>query len=171
MPRKTDARTGRSKGDAHHVRVYSWMIKLPVWHSLDGNAVKLYVELSSLYYGENNGEIYMSGREAARRLGVAENTARNALKELQSKGFIRPYVKGGFSRKQRHATQWILTEHPFNGRPASKDFVRWTKENTGSIIDADCLKNKNRYKPLPQGLMQTGADIEADFIQKTSLRP
>lgn len=99
----------------------------------------LEMELKALYNGSNNGELFLSVREAAKRLGIAHNTASKAFKELEDTGFIIPKHKGHFKQKIRHATSWILTEHEYNGQLATKDFMRWQP------------KNKNR----PQNLIPT----------------
>lgn len=64
----------------------------------------LEMELKALYNGINNGDLFLSVCEAAKRLGVANNTAEKAFKELEEHGFIRPKQHGSFDWKLRHAT-------------------------------------------------------------------
>jgi len=116
---------GRSVGDARHVRLYHWLLKSEAYRSLDCTARALLVEFYSLYNGMNNGELFLSVREAARRLGVAPNTAQKAIRQLEHKGFIRPNQRGSFHWKAGHATSWILTEYEYAGKLATKDFMRW----------------------------------------------
>jgi DNA-binding transcriptional regulator YhcF (GntR family) len=106
------------------------------WRDLDCGARCAYVELASRYAGResNNGRIPYSVREMAEALGTSKATALRALNRLQDHGFIVLMKKGAFSRKVRHASEWRLTEFPCNvtNEPATKDFVRWKKQNTVS---------------------------------------
>lgn len=66
--------TGRSiGGDGHHVRFYQWELKSPAYRSLSLGARALLIELKSLYNGSNNGDLFLSVREAARRLNCGKN--------------------------------------------------------------------------------------------------
>lgn len=123
--RKRANASGRTLGDAKHVRLHRWMLRSAAWQALPLIARCLLVELYDLYDGQNNGELFMSVREAARRLGIAANTAGRMFRELETKGFIRVRQKGSFDWKYRHATCWILTEFGFAGHLPTKDFMRW----------------------------------------------
>lgn len=101
------------------------MLDSPAYRSLSCHARCLLVELGRRYTGENNGNIPMSVREAARLLGAGKNTAQKAFSELEDRGFIRPNVKGAFTFKARHATTWILTEYKHGDERATKDFMKW----------------------------------------------
>lgn len=122
--KRMDAK-GRSVGDARHVRFYQWLLTSDAYRALDCTARALLVEFYSLYNGMNNGALFLSVREAARRLGVAPNTAQKAIRQLEDKGFIRSKLKGSFDWKGGHATSWILTEFEYAGQLATKDFMRW----------------------------------------------
>lgn len=124
--RKIDKK-GRSKGNDPHVRLYRWLHQSEAYQSLDCTARSLLVEFYALYNGTNNGELFLSVREAARRLGVAPNTAQKAIRALVGRGFIRPRQRGSFHHKGGPATQWILTEFEFAGEPGTKDFMRWRR--------------------------------------------
>lgn len=119
------ARRKRKKyGDAH-VRLYGWFLKTPAWQSLRVGPRALLLELYSLWNGTNNGELFLSIREAAERLHVSPNTVSSWFDMLIEKGFIKVAQLGAFSLKSRHATTWILTEHPVGDALPTKDFARW----------------------------------------------
>lgn len=124
-------KTGRSIGESQHVRLYRWETTCPAYRSLSIGARALLIELKSLYNGNNNGGLFMSVREAAKRLNRPTGKSQAAVwfAELQEKGFIRPNVVGGFNVKStaaaQRATSWILTEFPFGNALATKDFMRW----------------------------------------------
>jgi hypothetical protein len=122
--KRTDAK-GRSIGESRHVRLYRWMMRSNAWQSLSLAARCLLVEMYDLYDGTNNGRLFMSARDAGRRLGVGKTKGWRALHELRDKGFIRPHHEGYFQVKVRHATTWVLSEFEFAGQVATKDFMRW----------------------------------------------
>jgi hypothetical protein len=126
MSRKPN-KTGRSNGEARHVRLYHWLLATAAWRSLDPVARAAYVDLAALYNGANNGSIAWSIREAAQALLVSPATAARALERLEERGFIVREKQGAFSRKNRHATEWRLTEFncDLSGELATKDFARW----------------------------------------------
>ena len=125
--------TGRSIGRARFIMIYHWFWNSPAWRSLPPASRAIYLEIAQRYFGSNNGEISLSVREAARIVHIAKDTATKAFHELEEKGFIRRNVCGSFNWKLKHATTWILTEHPYNGEPATKNFARWSpgKLNAG----------------------------------------
>jgi hypothetical protein len=98
----------------------------------------LYIELKMLYTGQNNGELFMSVREAAKRLNCSKTYAAKCFRELEGHGFIRPKLVGEYQRanafdikskaaRRGEATTWILTEHPIGDAPGagSRDFMAW----------------------------------------------
>ena len=116
---------GRSKRDAKHVRMYWWLLDSAAYRHLSCYGRALLVEFIYRHNGENNGTITMSVREAAELMGVALNTAVNALAELQDKGFIRPAKPGSFNLKRRHATEWTMTMYAVGDAKPTKDFMQW----------------------------------------------
>lgn len=124
-------KTGRSTGEARHVRLYQWVHDCPAYQSLSMGARALLVEFMGLYNGYNNGQIYMSVRHAAQRLDCGKNTAHKLIRELIDRGFLRVNVVGAFNMKSAarrgSATTYILTEHPVGAEngPGSREFMRW----------------------------------------------
>jgi hypothetical protein len=120
---------GRSIGNDRYARFFHWEIQSPAFRSLSIGARALLIELKTLYNGSNNGQLFLSVREAARRLNRGKNFAAKCLRELEDRGFIRPNVVGAFNLKagarQGRATTWILTEFEFAGSLATKEFMRW----------------------------------------------
>ncbi|MGQ7830449.1 hypothetical protein [Altererythrobacter sp. Z27] len=114
--------TGRSEG---HTGRFS---RLPqgvqfgnACQSLSPNARSLLLELISIYNGENNGSLYLSMRDAAARMGVADLTAASReFDDLQALGFIEMTVdsafRGGSSSTSR-ARCWRLA---FGNGPGRK---------------------------------------------------
>jgi hypothetical protein len=110
-----------------HVRLYHWMMRSPAWKALPGLSRALYAELAKHYNGSNNGKIGYSARQAAEDLQIMPGTASRHFRILTERGFIEPMKKGAFSLKERHATEWRVTEFSCDvtGKPPTKDFMRW----------------------------------------------
>ena len=130
--RNSTDRTGRSKKEGRHVRLYHWMMQTAAWKSLSGNQRALYLEMAARYNGSNNGRIHFSTREAAQALHIGKATAARALTVLVERGFIVAMIRGGFNvkDKQAQATEWRLTEFNCDVTFAvpSKEFARWSPE-------------------------------------------
>ena len=122
--------TGRNVGETRFVKLDHWLLKTAAWKALPPACRSLYVALSQRFNGSNNGEISMSVREAASELHIAKDTATKSFHELEDKGFIRRNVCGSFNWKTKHATTWILTEHPRGDKLPTKEFMSWTPQNS-----------------------------------------
>lgn len=138
----------RSIGTNKHVRLHRWMLDSLAWRHASLVERCLLVEMYDLHNGENNGRLFLSVRDAARRLGIGKNTAQRGLAGLQSKGFIRPHQRGDFNWKSHQATCWVLTEFPCDGHPPTKDFMRWQpateKQNTVPDVGTPCPHTRDR---------------------------
>lgn len=129
---KRHNRTGRSQGNGRYVALSHWMTRGEAWRSLNCVARCAYLELAARYAGpgSNNGRLPFSLREMAKALNVSKMTAQRALHMLQERGFIVETKRGAFSMKERHATEWRLTEFgdDVTGALSTKDFARWKSE-------------------------------------------
>jgi hypothetical protein len=110
---------GRSRTSRFLRLDYSLFIS-PAYRSLTPTARALLYEIISLHNGENNGALYLSVRDAAARLGLADlGAASRAFDELEAMGFIACTVEGYFSVKtsnQSRARCWRLTFESSLGR-------------------------------------------------------
>jgi hypothetical protein len=125
MSRNRGAREARKQD--RHIRLYYWFMDTAAWKSLPATAKVIYVGLIRHYNGSNNGRIGYSVRQAAHDAKVSPDTAWRMFGLLQDRGFIVLMTKGAFSRKERHATEWRLTEYmcDVTGTIPSKEFTRW----------------------------------------------
>lgn len=123
--RNIDA-TGRTIRADRFVKLDFSLLETVAYRSLSTGARALLVEFNRLYNGANNGQLFMSQRDAARLVGVTSHTtAAGYLKELIDRGFIRERIKGSFNVKTRLATTYVLAQHPYNEQPATRDFKNW----------------------------------------------
>jgi hypothetical protein len=74
--------------------------------------------------GANNGQIVYAVRDAV-QIGLSKATAARALTEAIELGFLRVTRSSSFTLKTKEAREWALTAEPIDGRPATKDFMRW----------------------------------------------
>jgi predicted transcriptional regulator len=133
-------RKWRRGNEPRHVRVYHVMMHTEAWRSLSGNAKALYVQISARYGGpgSNNGRISFSVREAAEALHVGKDAAEKAFANLIDRGFIVIAKKGAFRRKDRHATEYLLTEFSsdINDAIATRDYQRWSPKIQNAVPKA-----------------------------------
>jgi hypothetical protein len=139
MPRHN--KTGRSKGELRHVRLYHWVQAMPAWRDLDTYARALYIELASLYAGVGTNNAFLSCRRAAQLTNSSISKMHDAFWQLESHGFIVAISRGHFDHKHAdtsRATVWRLTEFPANdGSPPSHEFTRWENLKRGSHKEPD----------------------------------
>lgn len=89
MSRKHDNR-GRSSSE-HWTKLIRHTMEEPAWRALSSTAQALYPWLKLEWHGleyNNNGKLRLSVRQAAVRMGVRPDTAAEAFRDLQRKGFI-----------------------------------------------------------------------------------
>lgn len=126
------------RGAGRHVQLSEWLQASEAWATLKPGPRALYVELKRRFNGANNGDIFLSHRDAALALNMNRNTATEYFRELAERGFIAmteaPQLGVAGIGK---ASKWALQEEPTSdGKPALKGFVRWKpKQNP-------CPKNR-----------------------------
>ena len=101
--------TGRNK-NAKHVRLYAKMMDSAAYRSLSPVARAVHLEVQLRHNGSNNGKIPLSCREAAKLVNVSKDSAAQAFKMLQDRGFLKIGTPSAFNVKTRQATRWILTD-------------------------------------------------------------
>jgi len=105
------------------------MLLSAAYRSLSPNARSLLTELMMLENGSNNGSLYLSVRDAADRMGVADPAAAsNAFDELQGMGFIEMTKPAHFDVKTAETSRarcWRLTWIGVpKGKSATWDFTK-----------------------------------------------
>jgi len=119
----------KKSGASKFVMLPHWLIGSEAWQSLKPGPRALYIELRFRFKGGNNGEIFLSHRDAGKALNVGRDTAGGYFRDLIEKGFIvetRGHCLGPAGVGQ--SATYALTEEPLNSAPATKDFVKWKKQ-------------------------------------------
>ncbi len=117
---------GQKRRSGRWIQLPEWLLASEAWSSMKPGPRALYIELKRQFRGGNNGEIYLSHRDASDALSVGRDTAAGYFRTLSDRGFI-VTTKGhclGPSGVGQSAT-YALTEEPLNGAPATKDFMKW----------------------------------------------
>lgn len=112
--------TGRNH-TSRFARLDHRLLSNNAYRALTPNARSLLVELVMIYNGENNGSLYLSVRDAAHRMGVADLTAASrAFDELIKLGFIEVTQESRFvpASEISRARCWRLTWLAGPGRKA-----------------------------------------------------
>ena len=106
-------KNGKRGNGGKYVQLHEWFLQSDSWQSISVGPRALYVELKRLFNGSNNGEIFLSHRDAAKALNCNRQTAGRYFQELEESGFIKQ-TRGpclGPSGKGK-AAKYALTELP-----------------------------------------------------------
>ena len=119
------------------------LMNTDAWRTLKPGPRALYVELKRRFSGSNNGQIFLSHRDAAEALNVSKNTVGPWFKQLASRGFIHE-TQGAFlgPSGMGQATLWAISEAPTaDGQPAKRAYRHWKNENPVPKIGRSRTKN------------------------------
>lgn len=113
-----------------HVQILEWLQSSEAWATMKPGPRALYIELKRRFNGSNNGQIFLSHRDAAKALNVHRNTVGAMFKELELRGFIRlaiaPHLGPcGIGKASVWSLEELATQ---DGKPAGKAFMRWSKK-------------------------------------------
>jgi DNA-binding transcriptional MocR family regulator len=124
----------QKRGGGRHVHLSEWLQASDAWATMKPGPRALYIELRRRFNGANNGDIFLSHRDAAKALNVNRNTATAYFAELVQRGFISmtegPHLgPSGIGQ----ASKWALEDEPTrDGKPAGKAFMAWRKNDNPS---------------------------------------
>ena len=131
-----------------HAAIPLTVVDTPAWRALGPSAQALFVWLIMEFKGNNynnNGQIRLSVRQAAMKMGASKDTAARSFSDLQAKGFIKVTKGGslGISGMGKCPEYEITTiALPINGTKAHNNFQHWTKGNDFEIFK-HLVKNGN----------------------------
>jgi hypothetical protein len=116
----------QKRGAGRHVQLPEYLQASEAWASLKPGPRALYVELKRRFNGSNNGQFFLSQRDAAKALNVTKDTVTGYFKDLSERGFITT-TQGGHLGPSGigQAAQYALQEEPLHGKPATKGFMAW----------------------------------------------
>jgi DNA-binding GntR family transcriptional regulator len=101
-------KTGRSNKKPRYVMLPHYMMNTFAWQRLSVTARAAWLEFVRVHNSYNNGKIAMSERTLAERVGVSKTTARRAINELLTFGFI-VITKAATFISKRRAAEYRLT--------------------------------------------------------------
>jgi hypothetical protein len=149
------------KGTGRHVQLPEWLQASEAWATMRPAPRALYIELKRRFNGSNNGEIYLSHRDAAEALNANRNSIGPWLKVLKERGFISlstpPHLGSSGVGK---ASKWRLEELPTpDGKPATKSFMRWKEKQNPRAKNRTPRHKKQDTKP-DNAAQQAGTVLE-----------
>lgn len=156
--RRTE-KNGRSKDDRKYTAFYRWMMETPAFKSLGPHEVRLLLELYSLYNGRNNGYLFLSTREAAKRCKMSKDKARECFRVLAERGFIRSRADEPKHYLAGEARNWILTEYAFRNGEPTKDFAKWRPE-----IGTECPEKRTKRTRMDETGSEMGENRDKNVI-------
>lgn len=147
----------RKKGGGRHVQLHEWLQASEAWAAMSPGPRALYMELKRRFNGSNNGEIYLSHREAAKALNCHRNTVGTWFQSLEEWGFIAltvaPHLGPSGIGK---ASKWRLEELPTpDGKPATKGFMQW-REKQNARTKNRTRRHNNQDTKAEKGRESTG---------------
>ena len=114
------------RGAGRFVQLMEYMQASEAWATMPPGPRALYVELKRRFTGTNNGNLYLSHRDAAKALNVARNTVAGWFRELEARGFIRKTGEHHLGPSGiGQARTYALEEEQCDGRPATKAYMSW----------------------------------------------
>ncbi|PZS68260.1 hypothetical protein A7X76_13900 [Stenotrophomonas maltophilia] len=141
-----------------HVRLYAWEMDCPAYRTLSPDARALLVELRALYKPSNGKEIFLSVREARRRLaGIGQAKVQAAFAALKERGWIEEASSGSFDQKTGtgRARSFLLTNIGPAGDEvgAKKTYMRWrpsedpyaTECQKNTVLKASTVRTQGEY--------------------------
>ncbi|MBV1866172.1 MAG: hypothetical protein KUG74_17285 [Rhodobacteraceae bacterium] len=167
---RTNRYKGKKGGAGSFVQLSEWLQASEAWATMKPGPRALYIELKRHYKGGNNGNLFLSHRDAARALNVGRDTVGGYFSELKKRGFIvltRGHCLGPSGIGQ--SATYALTEETLEGVSASKEFMKW-KMQKPRWKNRHSLDGKTYRGGGKNQLMSTQiSEIPTPFEQKQSI--
>jgi hypothetical protein len=148
------------------IPIYKHTFNSKAYIALSPGARCALFELTARYFPNSQNAVFLSSRDGAERLGCCKDTTLKYLRELEHYGFI-AVVRGAHLGVEGigKATLYRLTDRPFAGEPATREFDGWD----GVLFDPK-KQNPVRKSRTPR---QTFSDIKngARMSQKRNKCP
>jgi DNA-binding transcriptional regulator YhcF (GntR family) len=141
--RKLQQKKHKRGGGERFVKLPHYVLRSFAWSQLGPIDRAVWVELSAIYDGSNNGRIAASTRVLADRLNVGKSTVARALNRLETFGFVELTKKSMFHiNKDRSASEYRLTHLPCNVTNAlpKHTFMRLAKTDSPTVMDKDVVQ-------------------------------
>jgi hypothetical protein len=97
------SQTGRSNNKPRYVVLPHYIMDTFAWQRLSVTARAAWLEFARIHNSYNNGKIAMPEITLGEKLGVSHDTARRAINELLTFGFIEKIKAASFIGKRRAA--------------------------------------------------------------------
>ncbi|GGA81300.1 hypothetical protein GCM10011491_05730 [Brucella endophytica] len=173
--RDSKGRSPGASGNEHWTKLIRNTMEEPAWRALTSTAQALYPWLKLEWRGadaNNNGKIRLSVRQAAAKLGVRPDTAAEAFRELQRKGFIVQTehahlgVEGAAKAPAYEITELKMPGAERDGRKLYRDWrpgndfpVQMAPSNNPRGSNGQKTKPRHAFRDVP--VLKTVTNMEA----------
>ncbi len=101
------------------------LFRSAAYRDLSQTARCLLNELIFSFNGSNNGDVWVSYADAIKDQRVGRSTLARAFDDLESHGFIKKNMPGGYATNGGKATTWILTMEDFGKSLATREYLKF----------------------------------------------
>jgi hypothetical protein len=115
----------KGKLDGKFFPMYFDTVESPAWLAMSIGARVIYMCMKRRYRRDKEEAVYLSSRDAAKELRADKNKITPWFRELQHYGFIVEVQAARLGSRKGQAPHYRLTDEPYLGQPASKEFTRW----------------------------------------------
>lgn len=127
-----------SSTSGHGTYIQRRLMEEPAWRAMSPKAQMLYIWLRLEWKGQkfnNNGRIRFSCRQAARKIGIGNNTAMRAFHETQAKGFVVVTKKGALGVEgEARGPSYELTDIGLPNKVARHLYLKWKPGHDFEVI-------------------------------------
>jgi hypothetical protein len=155
------SRTGRSNNKPRYVGLPHYIMDTFAWQRLSVTARAAWLEFVRIHNGCNNGKLAMSERMLGKKLGISHDTARRAINELLTLGFI-VITKASTFFGKRCAAEYRLThlKNDITDELPSREF-----QNIGKIAPSGNGLAGDEQQSLSHNSRQDTASVYAPVRQ------
>jgi hypothetical protein len=124
-------KNGRGAKHDRYVELPHYIMGTFAWSRLSVTARAAWLEFARVHNGSNNGLIGMPEKTLGERLGVSHDTARRAINDLVTFGFLERTKAPSF-KSSRRAAEYLMTHIP-DDRTQPKGIASRAFQNIGKV--------------------------------------
>jgi hypothetical protein len=118
------SRKKRKPGDRFFIQVFNDVTDAPAWVELSLGARALFIELKKHYHRVRQEAVFLSSRDAMKRLRCTNRSVGRWKAELEHYKFI-VKVKDSQQGEKGSSAHYRLTDEAYLGQPPSKEYMVW----------------------------------------------
>ncbi len=162
------------------LRIDRELYNTPAFRSLDGGALKLWVDMRIEYDGSNNGNVAATLKTLKPRGWNSNGKLTRAIKELIDRGLIRRLIVGKAAHGSHIPSLYCFTDlavQPFEkygmkitGAPATHDYLKWSEAKKTRHPNQVHGDTRIRYGTAPESGAPTSTAIPETGAGKNGVK-